>query len=232
MFHLTTKTMEAKKNQKADLKNKSSLFLNLGLTLSVGLVLVAFEWKSPYSGPLKEIGTNSENWVIEDIPLTIQTPPPPPPPQVSVEIKQVDDEIELDDLDIDIDINLSETEEISDVILPGEAPIEEEVDEILDFTEVQATFKGGMEAWYSYLNKNLRYPSLAKRMGIEGTVLVRFVINKDGSVQDVEVLRPLGGGCDEVAMKVIQNSPEWIPGRFKGQVVRSRMVMPIKFKLD
>lgn len=224
--------MEAKKNQKANLKNKSSLFLNLGLTFSVGLVLVAFEWKSPYSGPLKEIGTSSENWAIEDIPLTIQTPPPPPPQKVSVEIKQVDDEIELDDLDIDIDINLSDSDEIPKVVLNKNLPIEETADEVMDFTDVQATFKGGMEAWYSYLNKNLRYPSLAKRMGIEGTVLVRFVVNKDGSVQNVDVLRPLGGGCDEVAMEVIKNSPDWVPGRLKGQIVRTRMVMPIKFKLD
>ncbi|MFC3417659.1 energy transducer TonB [Algoriphagus hitonicola] len=224
--------MEAKKNQKADLKNKSSLFLNLGLTFSVGLVLVAFEWKSPYSGPLKEIGTSSENWVIEDIPLTIQTPPPPPPPVTTVEIKEVDNEIELDDLDLDIDINPSDSEEIPEVILNENPPITETADEVMDFTDVTATFKGGMKAWYNYLNKNLRYPSLAKRMGIEGTVLVRFVINKDGSVQDVEVLRPLGGGCDEVAMEVISNSPDWIPGKLKGQIVRSRMVMPIKFKLN
>lgn len=224
--------MEAKKNQKADLKSKSSLFLNLGLTFSVGLVLVAFEWKSPYSGPLKEIGTSSENWVIEDIPLTIQTPPPPPPPVATVEIKEVDNQIELDDLEIDIDINLSDSEEIAEVKLNDQPPINETADEIMDFADVTATFKGGMKAWYAYLNKNLRYPSLAKRMGIEGTVLVRFVINKDGSVQDVEVLRALGGGCDEVAMDVIKSSPNWIPGRLKGQIVRTRMVMPIKFKLD
>ncbi|MGM0944408.1 MAG: energy transducer TonB [Bacteroidota bacterium] len=224
--------MEAKKNLKADLKNRSGLFFNLGLSLSVGLILVAFEWKSENSGPLKNIGTSNENWILEEIPLSIQSPPPPPPQPISPEINEVDNQIELDDFDIDLDINIDESKIIPEVVLEDSPPIVETAEEIVDITEVQASFQGGMNAWYEYLNKNLRYPNLAKRMGVEGTVLVRFVINKDGSVQDVEILRALGGGCDEVAMEVIKNSPHWIPGKIKGQAVRYRMVMPINFKLN
>lgn len=89
-----------------------------------------------------------------------------------------------------------------------------------------------MNAWYAYLKKNLTYPGQARRMGIEGSVIVRFVVNTDGTIQDVEIVRSIGGGCDEIAMKVIINSPSWNPGITQNRPVRSRMTMPIQFRLD
>ena len=104
--------------------------------------------------------------------------------------------------------------------------------EIVDFTEVSASFKGGMEAWYEYLKSNLKYPRQEQKLGIEGTVIVRFVINTDGSIQDVEIVRSASEGLDQAAMAVIKNSPNWNPGKNGGRAVRSRMTIPIKFKLN
>ena len=103
--------------------------------------------------------------------------------------------------------------------------------EIFDVTEVMPRPLGDMEGWNTYLASNLRYPAEAKSMGIEGTVIVGFVINSDGSVSDAEILRGIGGGADEEALRVVQNSPNWSPAQQKGQVVNSRMRLPVRFKL-
>lgn len=223
--------MEQKKYPKADVKKWSGAFLNLGLALSVGISLVAFEWKSYPDGPLKQIQASQEQWDDLDVPISIQAPPTPPP-EIAPVIIQKPYDVVIEDLDLNLDLNTTEDTKIPEVVLESTPPKEETPDEIVDFTEVQASFKGGMKAWYEYLQKNLKYPSQARRMGIEGTVMVRFVVNKDGSVQDVEVLRTIGGGCDEEAKRVIENSPVWNPGKMRGIPVRSRQVIPIKFKLN
>lgn len=103
--------------------------------------------------------------------------------------------------------------------------------EIFDVTEVQPNPPGGMAGWNEYLASNLKYPAQARQMGIEGTVILVFVINTDGSISDVEVLRGIGGGCDEEAMRVVQNSPDWKPAEQRDRTVNSRMRLPIRFKL-
>jgi TonB family protein len=104
--------------------------------------------------------------------------------------------------------------------------------EIFDVTEVQPNPPGGMEGWSEYLSSNLAYPNQARQMGVEGTVIVVFLINSDGSVSDAEILRGIGAGCDEEALRVVQNSPNWSPAQQKGQVVNSRMRLPVRFKLS
>jgi len=103
--------------------------------------------------------------------------------------------------------------------------------EIFDVTEVQPNPPGGMEGWNKYLSENLSYPAQAKSLGIEGTVIVVFEINSDGSISNAEILRGIGGGCDEEALRVVENSPDWTPAKQKDQVVNSRMRLPVKFKL-
>jgi TonB family protein len=104
--------------------------------------------------------------------------------------------------------------------------------EIFDLTEIQPNPPGGMEGWSKYLSENISYPQQAKSMGIEGTVIVVFIINSDGSISNPEILRGIGGGADEEALRVVQNSPNWSPGEQKGRVVNSRMRLPIRFKLS
>lgn len=106
-----------------------------------------------------------------------------------------------------------------------------EASEVFDVVEDAPTFPGGMEAWNKFLGENLRYPAQARRMGIEGTVYVVFEIRTDGSVRNVELLRGIGAGCDEEAMRVINQSPKWTAGKQRGRTVNVRMRLPIKFKL-
>lgn len=222
--------MELKKNAGSDLQRWYAPFFNFGLILSVSAVLVAFEWKADEEKPLLNISNANTNWDTEIIPITIQVPPAAPPPVTAPQIKVIDDDIELDEI-LTIDINLPGDEIIPEIKLAGPPNIDVAA-EILDFTEVQAQFQGGMDAWYAYLKANLTYPKQSQRMGIEGTVFLRFVINTDGSIQDVEVVRSVDALLDKEALEVIQNSPRWKSALHHGRPVRSRMTMPIKFKLN
>lgn len=222
--------MELKKNPKSDLLKWSGAISNLGLAISIAFVLVAFEWKAYEEKPLLNISNANSNWESEVIPITIQVPPAAPPPVIAPQIKVIDDDIELDDI-LTIDIHLPGDEVIPEIKLAGPPNIDVAA-EILDFTEVQAQFQGGMDAWYTYLKANLTYPKQPQRMGIEGTVFLRFVINTDGSIQDEEVVRSVDPFLDKVALEVVQNSPRWKPALHHGRPVRSRMTMPIKFKLN
>ncbi|SFT44666.1 TonB family C-terminal domain-containing protein [Algoriphagus locisalis] len=102
---------------------------------------------------------------------------------------------------------------------------------IFDVVEEQPSPPGGMEGWNQYLSQNLTYPAQAKQLGVEGTVIVVFVVNTDGSISDVEILRGIGGGADEEAVRVVENAPNWISGKQKGNPVNTRMRLPIRFKL-
>ncbi|WP_268034613.1 energy transducer TonB [Algoriphagus sp. PAP.12] len=225
--------MEAKKTPSADLTKKTGMFLNLGLAVAVGLTLAAFEWKSFDDGALKDLGMTDDNFEeLLDIPITEQPPPPPPPPVEQPIIQEIPDEVEIEEkIEVNFDVDVKEETVIKEVVI-AEAPVEEKADEIFDVVETQPTPPGGMSGWNQYLSKNLKYPTQARRMGIEGTVIVVFVINTDGSIQDVEVLRGIGGGCDEEAVKVVQEAPNWEPGKQRGRPVRTRMRLPIRFKLS
>lgn len=224
--------MEAKKTPKADLANKSGMFLNLGLAISIAAVLFAFEYKSYDDGALKDLGTVDDAFEeLLDIPITEQPPPPPPPPVEQPVIQEVPDEVEIEEIEVNFDVDVKEETVIKEVVI-AEAPVEEKADVIFDVVETMPSPQGGMEAWNKYLSGNLKYPTQARRMGIEGTVYVVFVVNTDGSIQDVEVLRGIGGGCDEEAMRVVKNAPNWQPGKQRGKPVRVKMRLPIRFKLS
>ncbi|MEX2593894.1 MAG: TonB family protein [Anditalea sp.] len=224
--------MEAKKTPKADLSNKTGMFLNLGLAISVGLVLFAFEYKSFDDGALKDLGSIDDEFEeLLDIPITEQPPPPPPPVEQPI-IEEIPDEVEIEEeIEVNFDVDVQEETVIKEVVI-ADAPVEEKADQIFDVVETMPAPPGGMEGWSKYLNNNLKYPTQARRMGIEGTVYVVFVVNTDGSIQDVEILRGIGGGCDEEAMRVVKNAPNWEPGKQRGRPVRVKMRLPIRFKLS
>lgn len=98
--------------------------------------------------------------------------------------------------------------------------------------EVYPEFPGGMEAWAKFIQKNLRYPYMAQENEIQGKVYVSFVVEKDGSITDVKVLRGIGAGCDEEAVRVIKKSPKWKAGMQNDQTVRVRYQMPINYTLQ
>jgi protein TonB len=97
--------------------------------------------------------------------------------------------------------------------------------------DVYPEFEGGMKAWAKYIQRNLRYPSMAQDNDVQGKVFLSFVVEKDGSITDVKVLKGIGYGCDEEAIKVIKKSPLWKAGMNKGIPVRVRYNMPISFTM-
>lgn len=103
--------------------------------------------------------------------------------------------------------------------------------EIFDVVEEQPNPPGGMEGWNNYLASALKYPAEARKLGIEGTVIVMFEVNSDGSLSNPEILRGIGAGCDEEVIRVIENSPDWEPGKQSGRTVNTRMRLPVRFKL-
>jgi protein TonB len=227
--------MEAKKTPKADLNKSVGMFTNLGLAVAVGLSLAAFEWKSYDDSNLKDLGNVDDNFEeLLDVPITQQPPPPPPPPPMEQPvIQEIPDEVKIEEkIDVNFDVDVKETTVIKEVVITEAVVKEEKADEIFDVVETQPNPPGGMSGWNKYLADNLKYPTQARRMGVEGTVIVVFVINTDGSIQDVEVLRGIGGGCDEEAVKVVKNAPKWEPGKQRGRPVRTRMRLPIRFKLS
>jgi TonB family protein len=97
--------------------------------------------------------------------------------------------------------------------------------------EEQPVPEGGMRAFYEYVQKELKYPEQAKNQGIEGKAYIQFVVDRDGSITDVQTIRGIGGGCDEEAVRVIANSPKWVPGKQRGETVKVRMILPITFSI-
>ncbi len=225
--------MEAKKSPKADLESKKTIFIQIGLIIALAVIFVAFEWKT-YEKTVEDIGQREVIDIPEEIiPITEQKvkPPPPPPPKQVVKIRVVEDDVEVED-DIMIDVEATEDMEVEEYI-----PVEMDEDEaeeaqIFMVVESMPAFPGGENALNRYLAENIKYPQMAKESGIQGRVFVTFVVERDGSVTDVKVLRGIGGGCDEEAIRVVKGMPRWSAGKQRGKPVRVQFNLPIKFTLQ
>ncbi|MFY0607273.1 MAG: energy transducer TonB [Cyclobacteriaceae bacterium] len=224
--------MEAKKNPNVDLEKKSGLLMNIGFTVSLLCVILAFEWRTYDDSGLVDLGQISDDFEdIMEIPPTEQPPPPPPKIQLP-EIIEVPDEEEIEEeIEVELDVEVTEETVIEDIVFE-EVVEEEEVDEVFTIVEDQPEFPGGMAAFYKFVGDNMDYPSQARRMGIEGRVYVQFVVDKDGTVTEVKAVKGIGAGCDEEAEKVLKMSPKFKPGKQRGRSVKVRMVLPIIFKLS
>jgi protein TonB len=225
--------MEAKKTKKADLEPKKVIFMEVGLIIALAVVLLAFNYRTYERGSMLNIQVQVDNTPEEIIPITkqeVKPPPPPPPKQVTV-INIVKDDVEVED-DIEIDVEADQETVMDDFVPVFEE--EEEVAEMEIFTVVEAMpdYPGGDAARMQFLQDNIKYPQMARESGIQGTVYVTFVVETDGSVTDVRVLRGIGGGCDEEAIRVIKLMPKWNPGKQRGKPVRVQFNMPIKFTLQ
>jgi protein TonB len=104
-------------------------------------------------------------------------------------------------------------------------------EQIFTIAEEMPSFPGGEAELFKYLGKNIMYPEIANSAGISGVVYMTFVVNKDGTLRDVKVLRGIGGGCDEEAMRVVKNMPAWKPGKQRGKSVTVQYNLPIRFTL-
>ncbi len=220
--------MESKKTKKADLERRRLYHFTIGLVLTVSTVFVAFEWK------YKERTLINFEVVAEEFPEAIEMPvteiKPPEPPKVQPVIIPVDDDEEVD-VTIDFIIDVEIDDPIPDMAEMDEPEVEE-TDKIHIVVEEQPSFPGGEKAFYQYVASKMKYPKLAVRQGIDGRVFVQFVVNQDGSLTDIQVIKGIGGGCDEEAVRVLESAPRWNPGKQRGKPVRVRMVLPIIFQLQ
>lgn len=190
----------------------------------------------------KVVGVVMEDLKQEEAP---PPPPPPPPPEALVEKVKFTAPVVVEDTTIETGLMVMDdlnkvvstevpTEEV-EVEIKDEGPkvIETPVQaEIFTVVEEQPGYPGGEEARISFLQQNIRYPEEAKELGIQGRVFVTFVVEVDGSITDVRVLRGIGGGCDEEAIRVVRAMPKWVPGKQRGVPVRVQFNLPIKFTLQ
>jgi len=225
--------MEKRKTEKADLENKRSIFLEIGFVIALAAVFFAMEWKSYDKQVYDLVQREVDDTPEEIIPITeqkVKPPPPKPPPQVTI-INIVEDDVEVED-DIEIDVDMDDDTEMEEYVPVVDEEEEIEEEKIFLVVEEMPSFPGGDQEMYRFIGKNIEYPRMAKESGISGRVFVTFVVEKDGRVTDVAILRGIGGGCDEEAIRVIKSMPKWNAGMQRGKPVRVQFRMPIKFTLQ
>ena len=225
--------MQVKKSENASLEKDKLVYVLMGLVFVLSLVYVALEWTE--REVTKYEVTDTDFLFEEEVEIqqtSQETPPPPPPPAVQeVEVLNVvEDNVETES----IEVNTEETEEEVVIAAPVEAPQEEEEEEVV-FVVVESMpeFPGGQQALFKYLSENVKYPVIAQENGIQGRVICQFVVNKDGSIVDVEVVRSGGDpSLDKEAVRVIKSMPKWKPGKQRGKPVRVKYTVPVNFKLQ
>jgi periplasmic protein TonB len=179
-------------------------------------------------------------------PPPIDKPKPPPPqiqlPKLQKVIKFVPPKVVKEEVVEEVptieeikqnEVAAVEVEGPTEVVFEEPAPVVvEDENKVFMVVEQQPEFEGGYEAMMNFIRKNMRYPASARRMGIDGTVYVTFVVGKDGTINDVKVLRGISADCDKEAVRVVQMMPPWKAGRQNGKAVLVRFNLPIKFKLN
>ena len=235
--------MEIKKSAKADLERGKGLSLLLGLLVALSVVFVGLEWRSAVTqAQAQEKAFNTQD--VEDV-MNIedqQKPdePEPEPEQAQQTEVQLPDELKVVSNDREV-IKPSFVSVDQDKPLPPpniplgtkNVQVDEEVDQaIFEVVEEQPEFPGGMEALLKYLAKNINYPESAVDNGIQGKVMVRFVVERDGSVSAVETYKRVDPALDKEAVRVVKTLPKWKPGRQQGKAVRTRYIVPVVFRLQ
>lgn len=227
--------MEIKKSPKASLDDKRLTFTLIGLVVTLFIVWRVFEYKSYDKQTLDTFARQVEVIEEEMVEITKQEMPKPPvqapKPQVT-QIQVVEDDVEVEDIELNAEVD--QNEEIEEYVYEAPEIEEEEIQEEEVFLSVEENpeFPGGPAKLLEYVQKNLKYPMMARESDIQGRVFVGFVVEKDGSISNVKVLRGIGGGCDEEAVRVVQSLPKFKPGKQRGNPVRVQYTLPIVFKLQ
>ena len=226
--------MQLKKSPQASLEDKKLTYVLIGLVLVLSICYVAFEWTEKEVTKYEVVDTD---FLIEeefDIQQTSQETPPPPPPPAPVEVEVlnvVEDDVEVEE----IQINTEDDKDVEVVIAPPVEPKEEDEEEEVIFVVVESMpeFPGGQQAMMKYIGENIKYPVIAQENGIQGRVICQFVIEKDGRVTDIQVVRSSGEpSLDKEAVRVINSMPKWKPGKQRGKPVRVKYTIPVNFRLQ
>lgn len=225
--------MQLKKSPQASLEDKKLTYVLLGFVFVLSLCYVALEWteKEVTKYEVADMDFQFEE-EIEIQQTTQETPPPPPPPVVQeVEVLNVvEDDVETEEIQIN-------TEDDKDVEVVIQAPVEIQEEEpedepIFVIVENKPEYPGGDAALMKYISENIKYPVIAQENGIQGRVICQFVVNKDGSIVDITVVRGVDPSLDKEAVRVIKSMPTWKPGKQRGKAVRVKYTLPIVFRLQ
>ncbi|MBO7501602.1 MAG: TonB family protein [Paludibacteraceae bacterium] len=226
--------MQIKKSPKASLEDKKLTYVLIGLVFVLSVCYVALEWTEREVTKYEVADADFQFEEEIEIQQTSQdvTPPPPPPAVQEVEVLNVvEDDVETEEIEIN-------TEDQKDVEVVIQAPVEvveeeEEEEVVFVIVEDMPEFPGGQQALFKYLSDNVKYPTIAQENGIQGRVICQFVVNKDGNIVDVEVVRSGGDpSLDKEAIRVIKSMPKWKPGKQRGKAVRVKYTVPVNFRLQ
>ena len=229
--------MEVKKAPHANIETHKSTFLLMGMVVALAVLFVGFEWSSTLS-KLDETVIVQDVLAEEEIEITQRDPePPPPPPPPEPEVPEI---IEVTEEKVETKIDLSSLEDDQSKAQvqtytppPPPKPVEEEAtEEIFVVVEKQPEFPGGTTALMKFLGDNIKYPVIAQENGIQGRVITNFVVERDGSISDVQVVRGQDPSLDREAVRVIKTMPKWTPGQQRGKPVRVRFTLPVVFRLQ
>lgn len=228
--------MEIKKSPKADLEGKKTTGVLIGLVLILAAMFVAFEWTERDVVITADSGIQEVAFEEEMVPITEQeepkqAPPPPEAPKVEEVLQIADNDANVEETTIQSNEDKGEAVEIKYVPTVVE---EEEVEEqqIFQVVEEMPEFPGGMAECMKFLAKNIKYPTIAQENGVQGRVIVQFVVNKDGTIVDPVVVRSVDPYLDKEALRVIKAMPKWKPGKQRGKAVRVKYTVPVTFRLQ
>ena len=228
--------MEVKKSPQADLEGKKTSNLLIGAILTLSVLFIGFEWSERDKKVTTDTGLQEVVFEEEIIPITEQeqpkqAPPPPEAPKVEEVLEIMDNDSEVEESTIQASDDTQAAVEVK--YTPVEVE-EEEVEEqqIFQVVEEMPEFPGGMGECMKFLGKNIKYPTISQENGVQGRVIVQFVVNRDGSIVDPVVVRGVDPYLDKEALRVISTMPKWKPGKQRGKAVRVKYTVPVMFRLQ
>lgn len=220
--------MAIKKNPKADLRQTYGIVVQVGMIAALVFLIAAFRVHFDRGEAMEIEQLEQEVIDMEDIVQTKQEVKPPPPPRPPVPVEVPNDEIlEDDELDLDASLDIEEPLSALPPPPPPDEPEEEPEPEIFIVVEEPPTLIGTL----GDLQKKLKYPEIARKAGVEGRVILSFVVDEQGNVTNASVVRSIGAGCDEEALRVVREA-KFKPGKQRGKAVKVQFSLPITFKLQ
>lgn len=226
--------MELKKTPKADLQNKRGLLLEIGIVISLLLVIGAFAY-TPKEHRIEQM--EQKVVIIEEdmMEITRQDQKPPEAPK-KTEMKVIADMLSIvkNDAKITTEVDFGEFDEDTEIVQIVEVKDEViEDEEIFLSAETMPSFQGGdLNTFRNWVQSKLRYPQIAQENGISGNVIIQFVIEKDGRLTNIVVMRTPDRSLSEEAIRVLNQSPKWSPGKQRNQTVRVKYTLPVSFRIQ
>ncbi len=223
--------MITKKTSKVSLENKKGLFFEIGLTLALAAVLVAFEWASPeHTNTLADLGDGGFSIEEVQIPVTRTKEIMKVKPPEAIEIKIIPNDPEIPDDPIDWNSDAGEETEIP--LYTYEEEVEVGGDPVY-FADQMPTYRGGdLNQFRAHMQEIVDYPQTAIDLDLQGKVFVQFVINQQGELVDIEIVKGIDPILDNAVIAALRKSEKWEPGEQSGRKVKVAMNMPIVFKLN